>query len=191
MSFRDVVRKMMGKEEVIMNYFQKVLTEFISGKLSKDKKTVQLAKLFAEEPGKKIICYEAPISMLKALLEEKPSRLLAVAQAETKEQKKLAVTGKHMISFEGVLSQIQDRVFDIGVFCPETLLTEDLEQLLGDAYRLVKEGGKLIFLAQPQTNLYTDLIKHSLTKSGFGEIRFLCDGHYSVITCVKEKEEAI
>lgn len=171
-----------------MNFFQKALTEFVSKKLSKDKKTIQLAKLFAEESGKKIICCEVPVPLLKALLKEKPSRLLAVAQTESKEQKKLAKTGKHMISFEGTLSQIQDRVFDLGVVCPETLLTEDLEQWLSDAYRLVKAGGNLVFVAPPQTNLYTDLIKHSLKKAGFGEIRFLCDSHYSVVLCKKDKE---
>ncbi|MBE7042919.1 MAG: hypothetical protein E7399_05430 [Ruminococcaceae bacterium] len=169
-----------------MNYFEKALTEFISQKLSKDKKTTQLAELFAQNADAKIICYNAPVSMLEALLDQKPARLLAVSTWESREQKKLAASGKHMISFEGSLVDIQDRIFDVAIIRPESLLTEDLEPLIGQAQRLLCNGGSLIFLGDSQERMYTSLVKHILTESGFGQVRFLSDGDYSCVTCVKE-----
>ncbi len=171
-----------------MNYFQKALTEFCPSKASKDKKTRGLAELCAEREGAKIICYRLSVPMLEALLQRKPARLLAVTEEESAEQKRIASRGKHMISFEGTLGQIQDRVFEVAVFRPESLLTEDLEPLVGQAQRLVKEGGTLVFLGEPQQNMYASLVKHLLTESGFGQIRFLSDRDYSYVSCVKEKE---
>ncbi len=171
-----------------MNYFQKALIEFYPSKVSKKKKTKELAELFAKREGAKIICYQLPESMLEALLSCKPARLLAVSEQESAAQKKLASQGKHMISFQGTLNQIQDRVFDVAVFYPESLLTEELEPLVGQAQRLVKEGGTLVFLGEPQQNMYVSLIKHLLEESGFGQVRVLSDRDYSLVICTKNKE---
>ncbi len=171
-----------------MSYFQKALTEFYSSKVSKKKKAKKLAELCVEREGAKIICYRLSVPMLEAFLERKPARLLAVTEEESSEQKRLASRGRHMISFEGTLNQIQDRVFELAVFRPDSLLTEDLEPLISQAKRLVKEGGTLVFLGEPQQNMYVSLVKHLLTEAGFGQIRFLSDGDYSYVSSVKEKE---
>lgn len=172
-----------------MNYFQKVLTEFYGFKASKEKKTTRLAELCILRERAKVICYNAPVSLLSALLKQKPARLLAVADSVSKEQRKLAKKGKHMISLEGTLAGVTDRVFDCVVACPETLLTEDLEKVIPHAYRLAKEGGTVLFLGEPQQRMYPDLVKHSLTQAGFGQIRFLSDKDYSCVVCVREKGE--
>ncbi len=171
-----------------MNYFQKALTEFYPSKISKAKKTRRLAELCVERENAKIICYRLSVPMLEALLQCKPARLLAVTEQESAEQNKLVPRGKHMISFEGTLNQIQDRVYDVAVFHPDSLLTEDLKPMMEQASRLVKSGGTLVFLSEPQSNMYVSLVKHLLTESGFGRIRFLSDGDYSYVSCVKEKE---
>lgn len=170
-----------------MNHdFQKALTEFLPLTYSKEKKTDYLAGLCAQQEGSKIICYHLSPQMLQALLKYKPARLLAVAHHETKEQKKIAAGGKHMISFEGALSDIQDRVFDTAVFRPVSMLTEDLEPLIDQAQRLVRPGGRLIFLGDQQEKMFASLIKHHLTESGFSQICFLSDQDYSYVSCVKE-----
>lgn len=169
-----------------MNYFQKALTEFYSLKVSKHKKIKRIAELCISREGAKIISYRLSVPMLQALLKQKPARLLAVAEQVSPEQKRLASRGRHMISFEGALEKISDRVFDTAILCPETMLTEDLMPLVGQAHRLVKTGGTLVFLCEPQENMYVSLIKDLLKESGFGQIRFLSDRDYSVVSCVKE-----
>ncbi len=169
------------------NSFQKAVTEFLPLTYSKEKKTAYLAELCALPEGSKLICYHISPQMLKALLKYKPARLLAVANHVSKEQKKIASAGKHMISFEGTLSDIQDRVFDTAVFRPISMLTEDLEPLIGQAQRLVRTGGKLVFLGEKQEKMFASLIQHSLTEAGFDHIQIIADQDYSYVSCVKEE----
>lgn len=167
--------------------FQKAVTEFLPLTYSKEKKTEYLAGLCAQPEGSKLICYHISPQMLKAFLKYKPARLLAVANRVSKEQQKIAAAGRHMISFEGTLADIHDRVFDTAVFRPVSLLTEDLEPLIGQAQRLVRPGGRLIFLGEQQEKMYASLIRHSLTESGFSQIQIISDQDYSYISCVKEE----
>lgn len=168
------------------SHFQKALTEFVPLTYSKEKKLPFLAQMCVTEENTKVIAYRLSPQMLQALLSRKPARLLAVSETESAEQKKIAANGRHIISFRGTLSDIQDRIFDTAIFQPESFLTEDLDPLIGQAQRLVRNGGQLIFLGAPQEHMYASLIKHNLKQSGFANIRLLSDSDCSCLLCTKE-----
>lgn len=169
--------------------FTKAVTEFLPLHYSKDKKTEYLAGLCALPEGSKIIGYQLPLPILKAMLPHKPARLLAVTSRESRELKKLALSGRHMISFEGELKDIHDRVFDTAVFRPISFLCEDLEPLIGQAQRLLRPGGTLIFLGDKQEKMYVSLITHTLQEAGFSQVRVLSDQDYSFLSCHKDEEQ--